>query len=276
MTAFYYNSIILALATAGKVRPDTLELTCIPLDCMKSFNGQEHPYMPLNLVMKLKEPRHALKEIVTSVQQLSIGFWDIGLMTYRDPAIARNIGSVLSGAMQLRRLDLMFVMNLATNMTAEFESAWQESFYGIIFPYLESLRLHQTDTPGPKLISFLENHSGILKNLHLSGGHDLGPRHGWNDLSRWDWLDMLTEIRDKLSLEKFELLTYDDRRALYSFNWEPLPNTENANAKKIERFVLGTGTWPFPMDASLDYWGWWVDGVFAGFSDTASRESHTN
>ncbi|KAF7865685.1 hypothetical protein EAF04_005851 [Stromatinia cepivora] len=269
LSQWYYTSIVAAI-NAANVSLSSVEFDCLPMDCLSSQELGSPPFIPLqpslNRLCLLSEcpghPYKSLSGLVSPLEQLSIGFWDYGFTSWQDSLVAQRITDLLLSAQRLRRLDLMFVMNLATNMTPEFQITWKNSFYDITIPHLESLRLHQTDVPGPLLISFLEQHRSTLKNLHLSGGYGCGPGSGWNHLTRFQWKDILTSLRDNLSLQKFELLTYDDRRNIYDWNWDTVPGTEITFAKLLENYVMGKSPWPFLMPVERtkhDYWGWRVD-----------------
>lgn len=269
LSQWYYTSIVAAI-NAANVPLSSVEFDCLPMDCLSSQELGSPPFIPLQpslhrLCLLSEYPGHPYKSLtglVSPLKQLSIGFWDYGFTSWQDSLVAQRITDLLLSAKHLRRLDLMFVMNLATNMTPEFQIAWQDSFYNITIPRLESLRLHQTDVPGPLLVSFLKRHRSTLKNLHLSGGYGCGPGSGWNYLTRFQWKDILTSLKDDLSLEKFELLTYDDRGNIYDWNWNSVPGTEITFAKLLENYVLGKSPWPFLMPAQKtmdDYWGWRVD-----------------
>ncbi|PQE21543.1 hypothetical protein CJF32_00004226 [Rutstroemia sp. NJR-2017a WRK4] len=269
LSQWYYTSIVAAI-NAANVSLTSIELDCLPMDCLSSQELGSPPFIPLqpslHRLCLLSEnpglPYKSLSAIVSSVSQLSIGFWDYGFTSWQDSLVAERITSLLTTARNLQRLDLMFVMNLATNMTPEFQSAWRSNFYSLSFPHLVSLRLHQTDIPGPHLLSFLRRHKSTLKYLHLSGGYGVGAGSGWNCMTRGEWRDILTVLREEMHLRKFELLTYDDRRNIYDFHWREVEGTEGAFAKLVERFVRGEGSWPFSMPeggSREDYWGWMVD-----------------
>ncbi|THV46976.1 hypothetical protein BGAL_0345g00110 [Botrytis galanthina] len=276
LSQWYYTSIVAAINAAG-AELLSVEFDCLPMDCLSSQELGSPPFIPLqpslHRLCLLSEcsghPYRSLSGLVTPLEQLSIGFWDYGFTSWQDSLVAQRIIDLLISAQRLRRLDLMFVMNLSTSMTPDFQIAWKNSFYSITIPRLESLRLHQTDIPGSLLISFLERHRSTLKNLHLSGGYGCGPGSGWNHLTRFQWKEMLTSLRDNLSLQKFELLTYDDRKNIYDWNWNTVPGTDVTFAKLLENYVLRIGPWPFLMPlekTSYDYWGWKVDAEVWGMS----------
>lgn len=269
LSQWYYTSIVAAINSAN-VQLSSVEFDCLPMDCLSSQELGSPPFIPLQpslrrlwLLSECPGQTHrSLTGLAFPLRQLSVGFWDYGFTSWHDSLVAERITNLILSAKSLRRLDLMFVMNLATIMTPEFQLAWQTSFYNITIPHLESLRLHQTDVPGPLLISFLKRHRFTLRNLHLSGGYGCGPGSGWNYLTRFQWKDILTSFREDLCLQKFELLTYDDRRNLYDWNWNAVPGTEMTFARLLENFVLGKIPWPFLMPAEKtmhDYWGWRVD-----------------
>ncbi|KAF7935353.1 uncharacterized protein EAE97_008260 [Botrytis byssoidea] len=276
LSQWYYTSNVAAINAAG-VELLSVEFDCLPMDCLSSQELGSPPFIPLqpslHRLCLLSEcsghPYRSLSGLVTPLEQLSIGFWDYGVTSWQDSLVAQRIIDLLISARRLRRLDLMFVMNLSTSMTPDFQIAWKTSFYSITIPRLESLRLHQTDIPGSLLISFLERHGSTLKNLHLSGGYECGPGSGWNHLTRSQWKEMLTSLRDNLSLQKFELLTYDDRKNIYDWNWNTVPGTDVTFAKLLENYVLRKGPWPFLMPLEKtehDYWGWKVDAEVWGTS----------
>ncbi|KAM3082189.1 hypothetical protein ACMFMG_004637 [Clarireedia jacksonii] len=269
LSQWYYTSIVAAI-NAANISLSSIELDCLPMDCLSSQELGSPPFIPLQpslhrICLLSENPGlsyKSLSAIVSGVSHLSIGFWDYGFTSWQDSLVAQRITSLLTTSRNLQRLDLMFVMNLATNMTAEFQSAWRSSFYSLTFPHLVSLRLHQTDLPGPHLLSFLQRHRSTLRNLHLSGGYGVGAGSGWNHMTRLEWKGILSVLREEMHLQRFELLTYNDRRNIYDFHWREVQGADGAFAKLLERFVRGTGSWPFYMPeegGSEDYWGWRVD-----------------
>lgn len=179
-----------------------------------------------------------------------------------DAPLARNTIQLLSAFRNLRHLQLIVSISLRQDVGFIDESETQ--FSQLFFPHLESVDLGFVKglSSTEQVCQFLYRHKATLKNLAFFKSAYVVQQK----ITR----ALLTDLREKLSLEKFYFRTvytndippseYEQWRqcTLYDEEWKGLPYEETKLMRKmnfIELFVCGKIDWPLVDDEPKDRYG---------------------
>jgi hypothetical protein len=247
--------IAILLATLKLSTPiERLTLDSIPVDCFY-LEKMDKEYRsgsvntPRTMDLNFPKSNDTMKNALSHVKDLTIGFIGAGdFRLYDDLRLARTLGNFLGAFQHLRNLDLSW--NMDDDETDEFIEAWEKSFYSNKFPFLESLRLQETETDDNILLPFLYRHASTLKRLQLGEESCFPVNDIFGDGDDRTWKVVLTDIKDHLKkLEKFECLVESDDGPIYDKDWNDIQistcrHTPVNSAKLLEYYVLGKCPWP--------------------------------
>ncbi|CZT03420.1 uncharacterized protein RAG0_10176 [Rhynchosporium agropyri] len=162
--------------------------------------------------------------------------------------LGRKMAKFIGCFSNLRSLDLSY--DESVDDTDECLMGFEEVFYRLKFPHLHSLLIAGCDSTEEALGRFLFAHKQTLRNLHI-GEAGCTPEES-------TWKQVLTDLRDHMSLEKFELYDPDSEGRIYDDNWKSLHSDGKSkikDAKLLELYVLGKCPWPMSDSNPRDS-GW--------------------
>ena len=147
----------------------------------------------------------------------------------------------------------------SATVSKEYLETIHRSFFKSRWTVLQSLRLRFLRAYESNLLPFLREHSATLKYLHLSDwalviNHENCPPDECTSMS---YREILTNIRDSLTLEKFELLIDEERdKPIYDAEWNEFEDKFQPNSLKnailLEWYVQDMIEWPMQRDNPYD------------------------
>ncbi|KAH9214695.1 hypothetical protein DL95DRAFT_389404 [Leptodontidium sp. 2 PMI_412] len=230
-----YSSI---LSSAIKCKSITrIDLDSFPIDCFRFHYHKPSGHYFTEATCADLIPSPELKENLSHITDLHISIIGMGSPYHYSPKIGRRMAEFLGCFQNLHSLDLSY--EEADDETDECLMALEDSFYRLKFPHLHSLRTAGCDSTEESLGKFLFAHKRTLRNLHI-GEAGCTPEEN-------TWKDVLTDLRDHLSLKKFELYVPEAEGRIYDANWKSVVSDGKGkikDAKLLELYVLGKCPWP--------------------------------
>lgn len=186
---------------------------------------------------KLLLPSRTLRDSLTHIHSLRIGIIGPGISEEDiEPEVGSKMANFIGCFHSLRSLDISYDEedDEGDGCLLEFERV----FFGLRFPHLKDLRLSAMDSLESQLGPFLFKHRATLRRLYLGeAGFDPEER---------TCKEIITDLRDHLQLEKFDMWEEDGR--IYDDNWNPIPHKVLRNAKLLELYVIGKCPWPMAQE----------------------------
>lgn len=236
-----YLGIILPAIECKSIRK--LDLDSFPIDFFRKGDlPNSTPYYDV------LPPGPELKNLLSHITDLHISIIGSGLPQEYDADIGRRMASFLGCFQNLRALDLSY--EEADDETDECLMGFEDTFYRLKFPHLHSFRTSGCDSTEETLGKFLFAHKRTLRNLHI-GEAGCEPEER-------TWKDVLTDLRDHMALEKFELYDPESEGRIYDANWKNVVSEGKSkikDAKLLELYVLGKCPWPM-AESSPREGGW--------------------
>ncbi|KAL5322800.1 hypothetical protein ACEPPN_010777 [Leptodophora sp. 'Broadleaf-Isolate-01'] len=230
-----YSSI---LSSAIKCKSITrIDLDSFPIDCFRFHYHKPSGHYFTEATCADLIPSPELKENLSHITDLHISIIGMGSPYHYSPKIGRRMAEFLGCFQNLHSLDLSY--EEADDETDECLMALEDSFYRLKFPHLHSLRTAGCDSTEESLGKFLFAHKRTLRNLHI-GEAGCTPEEN-------TWKDVLTDLRDHLSLKKFELYVPEAEGRIYDANWKSVVSDGKGKIKDVkllELYVLGKCPWP--------------------------------
>ncbi|KAG4438671.1 hypothetical protein IFR05_005852 [Cadophora sp. M221] len=230
-----YSSILSSAINCKSIT--MIDLDSFPIDCFRfHYHKPSGRYFTqassVNLI-----PSPELKENLSHITHLRLSIIGMGSPNHYSPKTGRRMAEFLGCFQNLHSLDLSY--EEADGGTDECLMGFEDSFYRLKFPRLHSLRTSGCDSNEESLGKFLFAHKRTLRNLHI-GEAGCTPEEG-------TWKDVLTNLRDHMSLEKFELYDPEAEGRIYDANWKSIISDEKGkvkDAKLLELYVLRKCPWP--------------------------------
>ncbi|KAK0125712.1 hypothetical protein ONS95_000286 [Cadophora gregata] len=236
------------LASAIKCKSiQKLDLDCFPIDYFRTGFASDFPGREL---LSALQPSPQLKERLSHITDLRIAVVGVGnsMLPYNSQ-MGRKMAQMLGCFQNITSLDLSY--EEADDDTDECLLGFEDTFYRLTYPHLHSLRISGCDSTEEDLGKFLVAHKRTLRYLHI-GEAGCTPQER-------TWKDVLTDLRDHMSLEKFELYVPEAEGRIYDVNWKPVVSDAGKgkikDAKLLELYVLGKCPWPMAEASPRDE-GW--------------------
>ncbi|CZT48175.1 uncharacterized protein RSE6_08838 [Rhynchosporium secalis] len=240
-----YTSILMG-AEAASLSFTTLRMERMPVSCFVS-PLEKHQDSPFN---HLATMTRAVRNVHTLDVRFS-GAW-VGAIQKPDGVVAGNVAAFLI-SMPLRSLTLEWCdgtcnidgpLGFYIRHSGSVPLNLASPFYNLRLQHLTTLRLPNLDPQTyatSTLHHFLSRHSSTLRRLHLGTMPFRGEGYWFHKReSRCVWKRTLLVLKDTLQLTKFELLVQgDDMLRIYDNEWNEISGRENADAKQLEKLVLG-------------------------------------
>ncbi|KAH7348398.1 hypothetical protein BKA65DRAFT_536447 [Rhexocercosporidium sp. MPI-PUGE-AT-0058] len=228
-----YSSILWSAKLCKSITK--IDLDSFPIDYFRDHRQLHFPIpRPYD---KALTPGPRLRESLSHITNLRISIIGMGEPHPYIPKIGRKMAEFLGCFKNLHSLDLSY--EEADDESDECLSGFEDSFYRLKFPHLHSFRTAGCDSTEESLGKFLFAHKRTLRNLHIGEA-------GCTPLEK-TWKDVLTDLRDYMSLQKFELYDPDYEGRIYDANWKSVvPDVKEKikDAKLLELYVLRKCPWP--------------------------------
>ncbi|PVH80051.1 hypothetical protein DL98DRAFT_515748 [Cadophora sp. DSE1049] len=229
-----YSDILTSAMNCKSIQK--LDLDCFPIDYFRKDEFANH--IPGDPVLAALQPTPQLKDQLSHITDLGMAIVGAGHPMPYDSQMGHKMAQLLGCFQNLTSLDLSY--EEADDETDECLLGFEDTFYRLKYPHLHSLRISGCDSTEEDLGKFLFAHKRTLRYLHI-GEAGCTPEER-------TWKDVLTDLRDHLSLEKFELYVPEAEGRIYDVNWKPVVSDGGKgkikDAKLLELYVLGKCPWP--------------------------------
>ncbi|KAL2064394.1 hypothetical protein VTL71DRAFT_4888 [Oculimacula yallundae] len=231
MSVERYSSILSAASKCTTIH--TIALDSFPIDC---FRDRRQQSLNKHLCDAL-QPSSKLKERLSHITALQISIEGAATATDYTPDMGRRMAEFIGCFRSLTTLDLSY--DESVDESDECLMGFEEVFYRFKFPHLHSLLIAGCDSNEKDLGKFLFAHKKTLRRLCI-GEAAVTPEES-------SWKQILTDLRDHMSLEKFELYVPEAEGRIYDVYWKSVPSDGKSkvkDAKLLELYVLGKCPWP--------------------------------
>ncbi|KAG4411561.1 hypothetical protein IFR04_015300 [Cadophora malorum] len=226
-----------------------LDLDCFPIDYFRPEDEFTNA-IPENGRLSALQPSPQLRDHLSHITDLRMAVVGAGHPMHYDPEMGHKMAELMGCFQNIISLD--FSYEEADDETDECLLGFEDTFYRIKYPHLHSLRLSGCDSTEEDLGRFLFAHKRTLRYLHI-GEAGCTPEER-------TWKDVLTDLRDHMALEKFELYVPEvEGGRIYDMYWQTVVSHPGRgkikDAKLLELYVLGKCPWPMADEDPRDE-GW--------------------
>ncbi|KAH8802829.1 hypothetical protein F5884DRAFT_486015 [Xylogone sp. PMI_703] len=241
-----YRAVLQAMRCCARPLKNIV-LDSIPVECFMDM--ETGPKLP-NEVFRINNTQarspvsDKMRNLVANADSLKIGFTGrFSHYSFMSFNIALTITSILESAQHLRFLDLTWSMEKLAS--PQFHTEFRESLTSCVWPNLERLWLTDLKLDSWDLLPFLFRHARTLQDVRLD--NSAIPHEGTS------YFEMLKDIRDRLSLRRFELVIHPVAffpLRLPDGQWQNVPinmigpSSYRSHSRVLENYVLRREGWP--------------------------------
>jgi len=236
-----YSSILLAAQRLPSPIQE-LDLDYLPIDCFGPLCRTT--YARYGEQEETDEKAHnpliqeGLRKAVSQLRMLRFGLAAFP-RSYNCPESVEGFSTFLGSMHFLSDLTIAYHNDDISFRAIDFQELFGQAFCRVSFPSLKSLNIQELRLGHQDLMPFLFRHAPTLKHLHLS-------EEAFVIVDDPPVKDLLTNLRDKMHLKKFELLATDDDVEIYNNDWTLYKNKIrlSSDVQLLEWYVLGKSAWP--------------------------------
>lgn len=240
-----YSSILLAAQRLPNPI-QTLDLGHLPIDCFgplcrttyAGYGVQEETDRKVHNPLT----QEGLRKAVSQLRMLRFGLAAFP-RSYNCPESIEGFSTFLGSMHFLNDLVVNYPTHDVSFRAIDFQELFGKAFCRVTFPSLKSLSIEELSLSHQDLMPFLYRHAPTLRHLHLS-------EEAFVIVDDPPVKDLLTNLRDKMHLEKFELLATENDVEIYNNDWTLYKNKIrlSSDVQLLEWYVLGKSAWPMQHD----------------------------